>query len=165
MKRHLLIVSLIALSIFTSACGWQLRGFETKAGQESSEKLRLLNVYSENRSSEFYQALRTMLGRYRVSEQTNAEITLRYGKEHFERKPLAYGSTGIPVQYQLMMTIDFEALRGPKTLIESKTLIVRRNYDFDAELLIAKDREEQALRREMREDLAAQMLRLINAQL
>lgn len=103
-----------------------------------------------------------MLGQFRIQEDSAAEVSIRYTNEEFDRRPLAYGSTGIPVQYQLTMSIEFESYNNAgERLLSPRKIIVRRNYDFDAELIIEKEQEEQQLLREMREELAAQMLRAV----
>jgi LPS-assembly lipoprotein len=154
-------IVLALLSTLLMSCGWQLRGGGLQA-LDDDKKIGTLKLLSENRSSEFYQAFQKILARQHIEENSESELLLSYSSENLSRQPLAYGSTGIPIQYQLNMSIEFSvAKRNGEWLLSPRRISARRNYDFDAELIIAKDREEQALLREMREELATQLIRSI----
>lgn len=160
-KLTIKILTFALLATLLSSCGWQLRGggFQKLDGDK---RIGTLKLSSENRSSEFYQAFQKILARQHIEESAESELLLSYSEEKFSRQPLAYGSTGIPIQYQLNMSIEFSvAKRNGEWLLSPRSISARRNYDFDAELIIAKDREEQALLREMREELATQLIRSI----
>jgi len=152
----------LAVLAALSACGWQLRGSGSALGESYEQKIGELAIVSEDRSNAFFTSLRRVLELNRVKENDNADLVLLFKNEKLERHPLAYSSTGIPSQYELTMSIEFEVRKknGEHVLVP-RNIISHRNYDFDAELIIAKDREEQELLEEMRRELAYQMLHSI----
>ncbi len=159
MALRFFLVALLSTCI--CACGWQLRGYEQHkaAGAKKIERIHL-RTSADNRL--FQASLRRLFNDMSISLDPEAELKLVLGAEHTERRPLSYGSTGIPVQYQLIMTIKYAyANAGQQTPVDKK-LVARRQYDFDTELVVAKNEEERQLLQEMREELAARIIASID---
>jgi len=170
-KMFLLALSLVLSSILIQGCGWQLRGtdnlatstLDVSAGLSNKEKKRIsVNPIYATGQRDFRQIFNRLLTSNEIQTSYEARISLAFEKENISRRAQAYGSTGIPAQYLLTMSMSFRLTdnKNPTNNIERK-VVARRDYDFDAELVGAKDREQQALLNEMREELAQQVFRVI----
>ncbi len=151
--RTLAFLSLISLS----ACGWQLRGYQQfKAG--NIENIGSVNLRSTADNRLFQSTLKRQMGDLGIALNNDADITLAVNNEHTERRPLSYSSTGIPVQYQLIMTVGYAHARAPEKIMIERQITARRQYDFDTALVVAKKEEERSLLQEMREELATRII-------
>lgn len=152
---------LLPTLLLLQSCGWQLRGYEQfKAGTVNSIEQIHLRTTSGNRL--FQASLKRQLEDLSIALVADAKVTLILYKESTERRPLSYGSTGIPVQYQLVMTISYAYSTEPNTVPTQRKLIARRQYDFDTSLVVAKKQEERNLLQEMRDELAARIIASVN---
>lgn len=151
---------LILMTSLVSSCGWQLRGHHptVKSDKHTQVKLQALNVVSENRNNAFFRRFRDTLKSQEIQLDSNAPVRVEFRPESLRRQPLTYARTGVPAQYQLTLTLEYFAARGQKVIVEQRRIISRRDYDFDPNLIIAKDREEQELLSEMRRELAERII-------
>ncbi len=156
---------LIVFSVGLSSCGWQLRGSNI-LGEPSftdGEKATFVinPIYAQDQR-DFKQIFNRLLSSNQIQTSSDAGITVVFDKEKINRRAQAYGSTGIPIQLLLTMTVAFEInnkLDQNKNIQRSVTS--RRDYDFDAELVGPKDQEQDELLKEMQEELASQILRVV----
>ncbi len=157
-SRTFLFVAIVIVSAASlSACGWQLRGYQQyKAG--NIENIGAVNLRNTADNRLFQSTLKKQLADLGISLSNDADITLVVNKEHTERRPLSYSSTGITVQYQLIMTISYAHARAPDNVMIERELIARRQYDFDTALVVAKKEEERTLLQEMREELVTRII-------
>ncbi len=138
------------------ACGWQLRGYEQyKSGKLNTIERLQLQSSIDNRL--FESSLKRLLRDLSISIDPSADLHLVIKQESTERRPLSYSSTGIPVQYQLIMSVDFAYAKNNEAPLP-KRFIARRQYDFDTSEVVAKNEEEETLLQEMREELAARII-------
>lgn len=154
MLRH---IAVLAFLLTLAGCGWQLRGYEQyKAdGLQKIEQLHLLTT-SDNR--EFQAILKRQVKDLSIKLSPEAPLKLVLHEEKTERRPLSYGSTGIPVQYQLIMTVRYEFSTPASPIPAERRLTARREYDFDTALVVAKNEEERVLLEEMRNELASRII-------
>lgn len=148
---------LTLLIFMISGCGWQLRGYEQyKAG--NTNKIEQLHLKGKATNRLFQSSLKRQLEDLGILLNDDAPLVLTLKEESTERRPLSYGSTGIPVQYQLIMSIRYEFSSEPKTPANKRVLTARRQYDFDTSLVLAKKEEEKKLLEEMRHELATRII-------
>lgn len=152
--RTLLIAT---LSLCIASCGWQLQGYQayTAKGPNKLASIDLVNT-ADNRL--FQAALIQQLQDLSIAIDKEADIRLTVQRENTEKRPLSYSSTGIPVQYQLIMSVRFNYTKDKSLVPLEKSFIARRQYDFDTELLVAKYEEELSLLQEMRVELANRII-------
>lgn len=100
-----------------------------------------------------------------ISVDSTAELSLTLGRETLRRQPLTYNRSGVPAQYQLTLSFEYFVTKNNAVLIEQESITARRNYDFDPNLIIAKDREEQELLEEMQRELSSRILSNIRRRL
>lgn len=152
---RLLLMPFLCVSL--ASCGWQLQGYE-QFKEVGSQKLETidLNTTSDNRL--FQATLKQQLEDLSITIDKQSPTSLTVHEEKLEKRPLSYGSTGIPVQYQLIMSIRFAYTKDRTLAPIERNLVARRQYDFDTELLIAKYEEERNLLQEMRRELVNRIL-------
>lgn len=153
------IVLTLAITLLSS-CGWQLRGHypaNSERGQTLSQ-LKTLRVVSEDRNNAFFRSFHDTLKTQSIELSNDADIRVEIRPESLRRQPLTYGRTGVPAQYQLTLSIEYFSARADNVIVEQRNIISRRDYDFDPNLIIAKDREEQELLTEMRRELSERII-------
>ncbi|PCK08313.1 MAG: hypothetical protein COA42_09710 [Alteromonadaceae bacterium] len=165
MARGVARCVLLALSLVISACGWQLRGGQL--GDAEIRTLRELSVHNHAKNKPLYLALKDEMLDRGMTLTNTSEYTLVINQVQLEKRPQAFGSTGLPVQYQLLMSVNYHYLVNPATdpnsehapyVTENSTFISRRTYDFDTELIAAKNKEELDLLQEMRYELVRRLI-------
>lgn len=155
-----ILIFLSASSLFS--CGWQLRGNHS-SGDFEFERVAL---QFQKKSSELRPYLRQHLQKNKIAivdkiNDSSAEIELVIHSEKLTRRPLAMNETGVTIQYQLILRVEYSYLpiiQGEKQFLPKRTFFSQRNYDFDPEQISAEEKEQQALLSEMRQELAARIL-------
>lgn len=152
---HLLLVS----------CGFHLRGAGTF---EMPPSLSVMQVEVEGNLLENNPLLVAMKNALR--SQTNIQVQVSdevprlvlYG-EQSDSRVLSVTSTGKVDEYLLKYEVSFR-LAGVdgKLLAPPQTVKVQRDHQFDRLNVLAKEREEQELRREMQRDAVQQILRRLS---
>jgi LPS-assembly lipoprotein len=161
MRRFALLA---ALAILTS-CGFHLRG---TGKVEFSPMLSTLRVTVENSQQQndpllmaIKNALRTQTD-VQIENSGDAPLLVLYG-ERSDSQVLSVGSTGKVEEYLLKYEVSFRLTgKDDKALAEPQTVRVQRDHAFDRLNVLAKEREEQELRREMQRDAVQQILRRLS---
>jgi len=106
-------------------------------------------------------ALRTQTD-VQLEDTGDAPLLALFG-ERSDSQVLSVSSTGKADEYLLKYEVSFRLTgKDGKALAESQTVRVRRDHAFDRLNVLAKEREEQELRREMRRDVVQQILRRLS---
>ncbi|MFT5082046.1 MAG: LPS-assembly lipoprotein [Lentisphaeria bacterium] len=164
-RRHsrLLASTLAYLCLTLGACGWQLRGAAHSADASQQTAIKDIALHADLNQRDFQMAFIKNSKSMGVALDRTSRNQLYIHKESVERRPLSFSSTGIPVQYQIMMRITFSFSRDGQNTILKSDVTARQNYDFDPQLIIAKNDEEQQLRQELREQLVQRILANVQA--
>lgn len=152
---HLLLIS----------CGFHLRG----AGKfEIPPSLSILQVKVEGNLLEnnpLLVAMKNALGSQtdiQIQESGEAPRLILYG-EQSDSQVLSVTSTGKVDEYLLKYVVSFRLMdKDGKLLSEPQTVRVQREHQFDRLNVLAKEREEQDLRRAMQRDAVQQILRRLS---
>ena len=160
-----LFLLLVSFSLLVSSCGYHLRG----AGKvEMPPPLSILQVKVEGNVLENNPLLVAMKNSLRT--QTNIQIQesgdvpqlILYG-EQSESRILSITATGKVDEYLLKYEVSFRLLgKDGKLLSPPQTVKVQRDHQFDRLNVLAKEREEQELRRDMQRDAVQQILRRLS---
>lgn len=150
--------ALVCSLILFSGCGWQLRGVSSNDLHGTENDIKELNIISDNRNNPFYRAFRTSILKRSITLSNTATLSIQLSNERLLRRPLAYSRAGLPAQYELTLSLEFQANESGTILVSQRRIDARRNYDFNADLIIEKDQEEQELLTEMRVELANRIL-------
>lgn len=153
---------LAACSLLLLSCGFQLRG-HTKA--QLPPELQVLRVTVAGSQAAYdplllamQNALRTQAG---ATVQDGGEVPLlTLSGERFDSQVLSVGSTGRVSEYLLKYELSFRLTDAAgQELAPLQTIRLQRDYRFDPLNVLAKEREEQELRRDLQRDGVQQILR------
>lgn len=156
------IGALLALALLSVACGFQLRG-EARLPPAVSET----HLAVADRSTVFVRELGLMLegsGVRLVEKPTDESALLRIHSQRMQRQALSVSGQARVREYLIVFEIDIELIDAAgERLIERETLRLTRDYSFDEQEILAASREEEFLRDDLSRDMAAQLLRRLEA--
>ncbi|HEX9625704.1 MAG TPA: LPS assembly lipoprotein LptE [Acidiferrobacterales bacterium] len=97
----------------------------------------------------------------RIVDAVDAGVpTLTLSEEHVESQVLAIDVTGKVSDYLLNYRVQYSLADGQgRELISVESVKLQREYTFDKLSVLAKEKEEEFLRREMQRDAVQQILR------
>jgi len=154
-------IALATLPSLTAACGFQLAGSGSLPAGMSATYLDSAAPRSEF-SSSLTEAFRSR-GLEFVDSRSEARATLVISEDSTGQRPISFSTRNIPREYEVFYSITFALEVGGQALIEPEYLIARRNYTYDETKVLGKELEETELRRALADDLARQVVRLIEA--
>jgi len=146
-------------TLLLSACGFHLRGSE----QAALPPTAVVGDAAMPLQVEIRRQLRA--GGTEVTETAvSAQWAVRLLREESDRRVLSVGSTGKVEEYELYYaaTVAFEDPQG-KPLGPPQTVSQTRSYGFSESAVLGKDAEQETLMRDMRRDVANQILRRLRA--
>lgn len=160
MKRRAALLSLSALAL--SACGFQLRG--TGGRGVIPFKSVYLGAGTTGR-------LGTELRRYLrasdielTTEPKSAEAVVDILSERQSRATLSLNAQGRVRDYSINYAVTFRVNDGAgRELIPTSTITLKRDLTFNESQVIAKEKEEEMLYRDMQSDVVQQILRRLSA--
>lgn len=160
MNRTLRLVAVLTLAALVAACGFHLRGRTPL--HESLSVVAVIGKDQDLRAA-VVDALR-LGGASVVEDSKQAKAVLELRNEKYERRVRTLDNRGKASSYRLFYAAEYGLTAADGTsLVKSRSSSVARDFDFDADQVLAKENEERDLREEMVEDLAQQMLRQVNA--
>ncbi|MBL3555010.1 MULTISPECIES: LPS assembly lipoprotein LptE [Marinobacter] len=146
-----------ALSLLVTGCGFQLRG----APPVSSALQPLAVDCAENVPGQLCDAVREQLelGRIDLKPAEEADFVLKIGNFRQERRASAITLRAAAAEYTLRHTVDIEVITSDNIpLIEPTDLNSSETYRYDESNVLAKQREEEALREQLHNRLAQQII-------
>lgn len=146
-----------ALSLLIAGCGFQLRG----APPVSSALQPLAVDCAENVPGQLCDAVREQLelGRIDLKPAEEADFVLKIGNFRQERRASAITLRAAAAEYTLRHTVDIEVITSDNIpLIEPTDLNSSETYRYDESNVLAKQREEEALREQLHNRLAQQII-------
>lgn len=161
MKRRAACV--LALSVMLSACGFQLRG----ANGQASLPFKTIYIGVAESSPlgiELRRYIRASGDTVIVSDQKAAEATIAVLSESRERATLSLNTQGRIREYSLYYKLRFRVHDNTgKELLAPTEIILKRDISFNESQVIAKEKEEEMLYRDMQSDIVQQILRRLAA--
>jgi LPS-assembly lipoprotein len=161
-RQSLLLTATALLLIGLSACGFRLRG-----EVELPSILQETYLESRNPYRGMARALRVELeaaGGRIMESSDQATAVLQVLRETSENRILSVGSTGKASEYELFNEVVF-SLRDAQgdVLIKPQTVRMTRDLVFDETELLGKISEAEGIHRQMRRNMARQIIIRINA--
>ena len=159
--RRTLLGTLIALpALFTSACGFQLRG----SVSIPYKAIAITGAPSPLLRSDLEMMILTGSDSKVVNNAKDADLILEISSEVNSREILAYNAAGQISAYRLNSRVAFQAVdqNGVDVVPESE-IYVTRDMDFSVSTVLATDVQQQQFTNAMRMDLSLQILRRISA--
>jgi len=152
------LAMIVLASLMLSACGFQLRGEARLPASMNQTQL-----ITPDETSAFVRELERLLVANRVdlvdaSSDTAAE--LRIVRERMRRETLTISGDARVREFVLIfeVTLSVQDAEG-RVLIDEETLRLSRDYNFDRQEILAASREEEFLRADLRQAMAARVLR------
>jgi len=161
MRRFVLLAALGVLS----SCGFHLRGTGKVEMSPVFSTLRIMVEGNQQQNDPLLVAMKNALRTQtdvQIEDTGDAPLLVLYG-ERSDSQVLSVSSTGKADAYLLKYEVSFKLTgKDGKEVAESQTVRVRRDHAFDRLNVLAKEREEQELRREMQRDAVQQILRRLS---
>lgn len=160
MKKFKLTYLLI--SILITSCGFHLRG-----SQDFSRILPEVNVSGVDKYNELGRELLRSLASANVNVFDESAVILNITNDTFSKRALSVDSAGRANQYELRYDVSFTLVKTIKNekeqkivdLIPAQNITERREYLFDANLILATQDEENRLKQDMRQSVILQLMR------
>jgi len=163
--RFLMLTSFLLIVLATTACGFHLRGTGKVEFPPMLSTLRVVVENSQQQNDPLLVAMKNALRTQtdvQIEDTGDAPLLVLYG-ERSDSQVLSVSSTGKADEYLLKYEVSFRLTgKEGKVLAESQTVRVQRDHAFDRLNVLAKEREEQELRREMQRDAVQQILRRLS---
>lgn len=156
------IIGILLIVSITSACGWQLRG-----SSNLPDSLTSLYVSAEDAHGPLITEIKQLLKSNKVTvadASGAAPYTLAIVEETNDRRTAGVGSDALTSAYELILAVDYEIRSSAGApLAPATTATTSRTYNYSAGNASSAIQEEAILLREMRRDIAQQMLRRLHA--
>jgi LPS-assembly lipoprotein len=166
MKRsaiHALTTLTLAATVMVSACGFQLRGSN---GQNALPFKTVYLGFPENSpvGNELRRYIRATGDTTVVNDPKAAEALLELLAESREKKILTLNTQGRVREYSLLYRLRFRMVDAKqKELLPPTEIVLKRDITFNESQVMAKEKEEEMLYRDMQSDLVQQILRRMSA--
>ncbi len=153
---------LLLFSFFITNCGFHLRG-----SQDLSAVLPEVSISGVDRYSELGRELTRSLTAAKVNVLDDSKIILNVTQDDFSKRVLSLDSNGRANQYELSYKLSFSLVKKVKAedkkmvadLMPAQSITEKREYLFDANLVLAKADEEIRLNNDMRQAAMLQLVR------
>jgi LPS-assembly lipoprotein len=152
-----------------SACGFHLRG----KGQQAvvPQELATMSIRSSDNkiiNAPLLEILREVLRQQAKIQLVSASEAqypqLILNKEKISSRVLTVsGTTGRVTEMMLEYRVSFRLVLDKKELLSSQDIYVQRDYSFDSQNVVAKEREEKYLLKQLRYRAAQQILRRLSS--
>jgi len=160
-------LTLLLISFLLISCGFHLRGT-----QDLSAVLPEVQIQGTNKYSELGRELIHTLTNAKVNVMDESDVLLSISQDSFSKRVLSLDSAGQANQYELSYRLNFSLIKKIKSenkeaneqlkvteLIPAQSITEKREYLFDANLVLAKADEENRLNNDMRKAAMLQLVR------
>ena len=93
-------------------------------------------------------------------EQETAVLSIL--NDRTDQRVLSVSARNVPTEYEVYYTVEYWLYSGEKSLLETQTLTLTRDYTYDSTLVLGKSREEELLRDAIVDDLVRIVLKRIS---
>ena len=156
--RRAAVYAFIFISL--SACGFQMRGSQSL----TVAKITHLNLRSVSADA-LTREVKSQLQMDGVAVSSSADYTLTLVNETYKRSILSISpKTGKAEEFQLTLSARVSiSKKGMNDLVSNEAITASRDYLFDEDALLGKASEERLLKENLRRQLAAAVIRRLNA--
>ena len=156
------IAVVLVLLLTVNGCGFQLRG--TEAATAMPQDWQKLSLVTGNPNSEFSREVQARFSANGIQwvDRDEADYVLRLGQERFSQRNLSLNAQARAAEFELTMRSNFTVLSpaGDEVMPDTEASVVKQ-MENDPRNVVGKAEEIQILKREMRTELAQQILRRI----
>ena len=158
----------LLLLLLLSGCGFQLRGTSATTATLPADisPLQVQGLHGSDPTREELALLLRSGGVRMAAQGAAAAAVLRLSDRQSRRRVIAIDGNGKVLEYELFESLRFELLDGAgEQRIEAQRVDIARSHLNPEVEVLGKETEEQTLRREMRRELAGQIVNRLAAQL
>lgn len=151
----------LAVAAAAAGCGFHLQG-----ATPLSPVLAATYVDSQDRYTEFHRSLDEALrasGAGLARGPGDASAVVEVTQDETGQRVLSVSTRNTPTEYEVFYTVTYRVRAGDRELIAPQTLTLTRDYGFDPTALLAKQQEEELIRAALARDLAALVVRRLEA--
>lgn len=144
-----------------TGCGFTLRGTATLP-----DALQSLHLESLDNNSDVVREMRRVLQNNRITlldAPDTGTYSLGLGTEQNSERTLSVNANARAGEYELTMDLQFQLRQGANIVLGPENLSTSKVYLADPENAVAKNEEAEQIRREMRQELALQIIRRLQA--
>lgn len=160
--KKIKVTLIFLLGFLITSCGFHLRG-----NQDLSAVLPDVKIVGTSKHSDLGRELVRALTSAKVSVLDESEIILKVTRDNFSKRVLSLDNTGRANQYELNYQLAFSLVKkvqqeGQQKLVDmipAQSIFEKREYLFDANLILAKADEENRLNNDMRQAAMLQLIR------
>jgi LPS-assembly lipoprotein len=162
-KRRIARALMVAMAMMLSACGFQLRG------SNSQDNLPFRTIYlaisdTSSLGNELKRYIRASGETTVVTEPKTAQAIVELLSETREKVILSLNTQGRVREYSLLYKVRLRVKDNKDNeLLAPTEIVLKRNISFNEAQVIAKEKEEELLYRDMQSDLVQQILRRLAA--
>jgi LPS-assembly lipoprotein len=159
-RRNWLGVLIALPALFTSACGFKLRG----SVSIPYKVIAITGAPSPLLRADLEMIILTGSNAKVANNAKDADLILEIISEQNTREILAYNAAGQISAYRLNSRVAFQAVdQNGVDIVPESEIYVTRDMDFSVSTVLATDVQQQQFTNAMRMDLALQILRRISA--
>ena len=139
------------LMVLLAGCGFQLRGATTVPAE-----MARTYIETADRHSLFYRSLREQLrtaGVSIVDSPLEATATFSIESDMTGQRVLSVSARNVPREFEVYYTVFYSLKTEDKTLMDTRSQTLSRDYTWDETLVLGKEKEEQLLREAISDDL------------
>jgi len=161
MKRRAILAVTTALML--SACGFQLRGSNGQ-GNLPFKTVHIGTPETSPLGIELRRYIRASGDTTVVPDPKKAQASIEVLNEAREKATLTLNTQGRVREYSLYYRVRFRVIdgKGAELLVPTE-LVLKRDISFNESQVIAKEKEEEMLYRDMQSDVVQQILRRMSA--
>ncbi|CAN5312938.1 hypothetical protein BH11PSE11_BH11PSE11_31690 [soil metagenome] len=163
LKRRAMYLLSLACILMLTACGFQLRG------SSNSAALHFKSIYlgfpeTSTLGTELKRYIRSNGETLIATDPKSSEVNLEVLSETREKGVLSLNNQGRVREYTLYYKLKFRVKdKSEKELLAPTEIVLKRDISFNESQVLAKEKEEELLYRDMQSDLVQQILRRLAA--
>ena len=159
-RRNWLGVLIALPALFTSACGFKLRG----SVSIPYKAIAITGNPSPPLRADLELIILTGSDARVATNAKDADLILEIISEQNTREILAYNASGQISAYRLNSRVSFQAIdQNGVDIVPESEIYVTRDMDFSVSTVLATDIQQQQFTNAMRSDLSLQILRRVSA--
>ena len=144
-----------------AGCGFHLQGLSRLPPSFASTYLEAEDHYTDfNRA--MLEDLRAAGSRV-VGAGEEAGATVEILTDDSGQHVLSVSANNTPTEYEVYYTVKYRVRIGAREVLAPTTLTQTRNYSFDENAILAKEQEQEIIRRALAHDIAALVVRRLAA--
>jgi len=144
-------LTLVTAAIVLGGCGFHVRG-----ASDLPPKMERTYIATDDRHSQFYQALRTELiqsGLEIVDSPADATAIFSIHHDVTRQRVLSVSARNVPTEYEVYYTVRYSVESGQESLLDLRTQTLVQDYTWDPTLVLGKEQEQRQLRKAIVGDL------------